>query len=69
MAPRFPLAEAPDANIKNVIGDALHVMHRGPPPFQWVAEDGGSLVGCYAPLSYVPHRLAPFTPRWITKIL
>lgn len=62
MAPRFPLEEAPDANIKDMIGDALHVMHGGPPPFQWVAEDGGSLVGCYAPLSYVSAWVRPSLP-------
>ncbi|KAK7932313.1 hypothetical protein PG985_003025 [Apiospora marii] len=52
--PRFPFDESPDPATKDVMVEALSKMHRGGPPFQFVEEDGKSLVGCYAPLSYSP---------------
>lgn len=50
MAPRFPLDKAPQPDARRVTEEALSSMHGGQPPFQWIEEDGRSLVGCYAPL-------------------
>ncbi|CAJ2509992.1 Uu.00g058920.m01.CDS01 [Anthostomella pinea] len=53
--PRFPIDEAPHPMLaRKTMEDALTVMHGGPPPFQWIEEDGRSLIGCYAPLCYSP---------------
>lgn len=49
---RFLIAEAPDSSARQTMEESLKAMHCGPPPFQWVQEDGESLVGCYAPLRY-----------------
>lgn len=50
MTPRFPIDEAPDSAAKQTMEDALTKMHGGAPPFQWIEDDGRSLIGCYAPL-------------------
>lgn len=52
MTPRFPIQDAPDPTTKQVMEDTLGKMHHGGPPFQWVEDDGSSLIGCYAPLRY-----------------
>ena len=50
MTPRFPIDEAPDSAARQTMEDALTKMHGGAPPFQWIEDDGRSLIGCYAPL-------------------
>ncbi|KAK4200733.1 hypothetical protein QBC40DRAFT_199741 [Triangularia verruculosa] len=59
--PRFPLQEAPEPrSSRQLMEDALHTMHGGSPPFQWVENNGESHIGCYAPLSYTPTMTAHF---------
>ncbi|KAK7983233.1 hypothetical protein PG989_010635 [Apiospora arundinis] len=60
MEPRFPINEAPDSDAKQTMERALTNMHGGAPPFQWIEEDGKSLVGCYAPLCYTPQVAQQF---------
>ena len=51
MVSRFPFEEAPDTSAKEIMEAALLKMHGGlHPPFQWIEDDGRSLLGCYAPL-------------------
>jgi hypothetical protein len=50
MSSRFPTEDAPDAAAKDLMENALQKMHGGTIPFQWIEEDGRSLIGCYAPL-------------------
>lgn len=52
MTHRFPYDEKEHAASKQTIHDALTVMHQNDIPFQWVEEDGSSLLGCYASLRY-----------------
>lgn len=52
MTHRFPYDEKEHAASKQTIQDALTVMHQNDIPFQWVEEDGSSLLGCYASLRY-----------------
>ncbi|KAJ5715855.1 uncharacterized protein N7483_013036 [Penicillium malachiteum] len=59
MTPRFPYDENEHAASKQTIQDALKVMHNEI-PFQWVGEDGSSLLGCYASLSYSPAFVSQF---------
>ncbi|KAI1371687.1 hypothetical protein F4677DRAFT_288076 [Hypoxylon crocopeplum] len=54
MPHRFPFDEAPDPSARQIMEDALHIMHGGPPPFEWIGEDGTSMLGCYGPLCYSP---------------
>ncbi|KAI0809954.1 hypothetical protein GGR55DRAFT_647432 [Xylaria sp. FL0064] len=51
---RFPIAEASDSSARQTMEEALEIMHGGPPPFQWIQDDGQSMLGCYAPLCYTP---------------
>ncbi|KAI0392948.1 hypothetical protein F5Y17DRAFT_333018 [Xylariaceae sp. FL0594] len=53
-APRFPLDQSPDPEAREVMTESLAKMHDGKPPFEYIAVDDGSLVGCYAPLCYSP---------------
>jgi hypothetical protein len=62
MDSRFPIAEAPASGPHQAIEEALLALHGGPPPFQWVDEDGNSLLGCYAPLRYRETRSSPRPP-------
>ncbi|OTA66657.1 hypothetical protein K449DRAFT_430971 [Hypoxylon sp. EC38] len=54
MAPRFPIDESPDPEIKQVIEESLLKMHHGAPQFNYTENDGESLLGCYPPLCYSP---------------
>ncbi|KAI2464633.1 hypothetical protein F4781DRAFT_412364 [Annulohypoxylon bovei var. microspora] len=60
MTPRFPSTEAPDSEARQTVENALLTMHGGPPPFQWIDEDGHSMLGCYAPLCYSPIFVGQF---------
>ncbi|KAI1771754.1 hypothetical protein F4818DRAFT_203130 [Hypoxylon cercidicola] len=62
MAPRFPIDEAPDPAARQVMEESLATMHGGAPPFQWIEEDGKSLLGPYAPLCYSPIITRQFWP-------
>ncbi|GLA47458.1 hypothetical protein CBS147343_4982 [Aspergillus niger] len=60
MTHRFPYDEKEHAASKQTIQDALSVMHQNDIPFQWIEEDGSSLLGCYASLSYNPAFVGQF---------
>jgi 4-carboxymuconolactone decarboxylase len=59
MDSRFPTKEAPASAeyARQVITESLTTRYGWPPPFKWVADDGESLVGCYAPLCYSPNMI------------
>ncbi|EED11955.1 hypothetical protein TSTA_000330 [Talaromyces stipitatus ATCC 10500] len=60
MEPRFTIRDAPSVSTHQIIEESLMAMHNGPPPFQWIKNDGSSLMGCYAPLSYSPSVVRGF---------
>ncbi|KAJ5526483.1 hypothetical protein N7494_013133 [Penicillium frequentans] len=59
MTHRFPYDENEHAASKQIIQNALKVMHHDI-PFQWIEEDGSSLLGCYASLTYSPAFVGQF---------
>ncbi|KAI1436834.1 hypothetical protein GGR50DRAFT_173689 [Xylaria sp. CBS 124048] len=54
MAHRFPLSEAPDPSARRLVEDSLAAIMGRTPSFPLVSDDGESLTGPFAPLSYCP---------------
>ncbi|KAI2614833.1 AhpD-like protein [Hypoxylon sp. NC1633] len=60
MSPRFPAEEANTESAIDAVQQALSTMHKGPPPFKYVDDDGKSPLACYAPFSYTPEMCKQF---------
>ncbi|KAI2640423.1 AhpD-like protein [Hypomontagnella submonticulosa] len=68
MAYRFPLQDAPDTDAKVTMAELLSEVYDGPSPFPVLEEDGKSMIGPYAALSYTPEMARAILTMWKTCV-
>jgi hypothetical protein len=69
MSSRFPLNEAPDHDIHEIMDGLLTEIHNGPPPFPVVEDNGEAMLGPYAAFRYTSSfSLYNVIPNYIWRL-